>query len=276
MEDRLYIVDGAMGTELKNKGIDYNNILFANIENKEIVKSIHTSYIKAGAEIISTNTFTILSLLYENKEELFKKVLENVINLIKDIKAENPNIKIALDFGPLSASAKKKDMRNIYLKAFNIIDFKDVDYIYLETQYRLEETLIALEQFNKINKPIILSFTFNEEDLLYSGENIKEIISKVRNFNNIVALGSNCCRGPKSMFSIIEELEKYSPYKIICRPNLGTPKIIKGNLKYDYKKDDFIDDMKKIKGLGATIIGGCCGTNPDYIKLLKSNIIKNR
>ena len=267
------IMDGAMGTYLKEKGVDYKDILKFNITNPEIIKNVHDEYINAGAEVICTNTFTSLSLLQVKKYIEFELILDSALKIAYNAKNnfKDKNIKIALDFGPLSNSRYDK-LIQIYKKAFKIISNKNFDYLMIETQYDLKQTIMLLEEFKEINKPVILSFTFNKENKLYSGEDIEQILREInkKDIKNLLAIGANCSCGPKDMIKLIDDFKKYSTLPIIIKPNLGKPKNTNYELKYDCSLEDFKNYMRKIKEKGVTFLGGCCGTNPQYIKVISS------
>lgn len=270
---KTIIMDGAMGTYLKEKGIDYEEILKINVTKPQVIRNIHEGYIKSGSKIICTNTFTAFSLLESEKYDEFELIIDSALKIAKDAKNNfnDKDIKIALDFGPLGNINEDKLIK-IYKEAFKIILNKEFDYLMIETQYDLKQTFIALEKFKKINKPIILSFSFNNGNKLYSGEEVKEILEEVKKISikNLLAIGANCSCGPKGMLKLIDEFKKYTKLPLIMKPNLGIPKNINGELKYGCSLEEFKNDMKKIKEKGVTFLGGCCGTNPQYIKIISS------
>ena len=270
---RTIIMDGAMGTYLKQKGIEYKDNLKVNINNPQLIKDVHEEYIRAGAEVICTNTFTSFGLLEKDQYDEFELIIDSALKIAWNARNnfKDKDIKISLDFGPVSNISYDKLVK-VYKKAFKIIRSKNFDYLMIETQYDLKQTIIALEEFRKINKQIILSFTFNEDHKLYSGEEIKKILEEInkRQFENLHAIGANCSCGPKVMFKLVDEFKKYSNLPIIIKPNLGNSKNINGELKYDSSFQEFKSDMSKVKEKGVTFLGGCCGTNPQYIESISS------
>ncbi|WP_027632261.1 homocysteine S-methyltransferase family protein [Clostridium hydrogeniformans] len=270
--EKVILLDGAMGTYGKIKGIDYPKIPYMAIENRELLINIHREYLRAGSEIITTNSFRLNPFVIENKEEL-KGLIEATIDCAKEAIKKEGRGKIAYDIGPLGIKKNSEsEIKEGYglIKSF-IESSNDIDYILIETQYLLEESLIALEVFKDINKPLWISYTFDENGNLYSGESIEDL-ERYINKKDVCGLGINCSKGPKEAKEFIKRIRRFWKSDIIAKPNLGIPTMEEGNPKYNITKEEFRKYMEDLIKEGVTIIGGCCGTTPEYIGELKNLI----
>ncbi|MBU3194574.1 homocysteine S-methyltransferase family protein [Clostridium algidicarnis] len=269
------LLDGAMGSLLKQSGInDYKSIPELNIKNKDLIKNIHEKYIRSGSDIILTNSFSLNGISLKGDDYKLKTLIKASIDIANQSKG---NSLVAYDVGPLGVNMKdksvdSKEIYETYYEIAKIIKELNVDMIFIETMYQMEEALCVLEAFKDINKDIFLSFTFNEDNKLYSGETTKDIVRLLKDYK-LKALGFNCVDVRSKALSLTKEFKTYSPFPIIAKPNLGIPKEKDNILTYDVLESEFIDEMESIYKAGAIYIGGCCGTNPIHIKLLKERLM---
>lgn len=292
LKKRIFILDGAMGTEIKRniqlKDKQLNEEL--NIINPEIIKKIHREYIKAGADIIESNTFNSNEMALQNskfKGKSYALSFEGVM-LAKEIAKEYKNIYVAASIGPTNKSLflekndctfdvkKNEFIKDIKGQIAGVID-ADPDLILLETVYDSLNLEIMLEvikyNFNKKNKqiPIIVSLTVGENGKIFSGESFDEIIEKV-DTEDIIGYGINCSYGSEKLINLIEQIALNNRKLMIVYPNAGLPD---SNGNYKETPEIFSKYMEKImRNNKVNIVGGCCGTTSEYIKIL-SNSSKN-
>lgn len=295
LKNKILILDGAIGTVLKNYELDSKDFGGAlncyevlNKTRPDIIQEIHEKYILAGADIIETNSFNCNSLNFK-KYGLEKDVYElakRSVEIAKEAtKISKRNIYIFGAVGPTDKSLsfllknkEKKDLNDYYkLKGVfkeqisGLID-GGVDGILIETVFdrlNAKAALVASEElFKEKNKklPIFISTSVDNDGNLVSGESIESSI-KTLDRNYITGFGINCFSENKNLFSLLERMRKVSEKYIIAYPNAGFPNENKNYLEIIEKIHKNLDTILE-KNL-LNIVGGCCGTDFEYIKNLK-------
>lgn len=283
----LTILDGAMGTTLMNYGFSLGECIESfNYKKAELIKNIHLKYLEAGSDIITTNTFGANSVNLEkhgyNVEETIFKGVNLAKKAIEDYK-RNSNCSseklVALDLGPTGKLPPYGNMN--FMEVYNL--FKEqvqygvragADIILIETMLSIEEAraaVLATKEHSKL--PVFCTFTFNKEGKTMMGEGIEEIINTLEPLN-IDAIGANCSMGIQGINFIAEEFLKYSELPIIMKPNAGLPRRINNKNVYDITPLEFTIHIKELIKRGITIVGGCCGTTPEFIREISSIKIK--
>ena len=274
----LLIFDGAMGTLLQKYG--YKTCFPSlNIENPKLIMELHKLYLSAGAKVIKTNTFNadINSLKkcnqLKNIREINKKAVILAKNAISSLNLEQKSY-IAGDIGPSISRYYEVD-NDIFIESAYIqtIEFLKggVDFIILETMISLKEVKLLLKGIKRafeeldIKKELIISISPNKNgDFILDGE-LKEL-EKIDMVNYI---GLNCGSGFSSFFMGMEKFKKID----YLAPSLGLP--LKKNDEFIYQKSpkSFVDEVLKLKSdKNIKFLGGCCGTNPEYIKALSDEL----
>ena len=268
---RLYL-DGGTGTVLQSLGLPAGTPPeMWNIENPDAVVKLHRSYFEAGSNIVATNTFGVNCKKYDN----YKELIAAAFDCAKKAKEGMGDDKfIALDIGPTGHLLKPLgdlDFEEaVELFAANIIEGvkNGADLILIETMNDSLETkaaVIAAKENSDL--PIFVTNVYDESSKLMTGANPKAMITLLESLG-VTAIGMNCSLGPDKMLPIVEEFSKYSSLPIIVKPNAGLPVVKDGKTTFDKTADEFSDIGILLANAGATILGGCCGTNPEYIKKL--------
>ncbi len=269
MKNRRLYFDGGTGTVLQSMGLKSGESPeIWNIENPEKIISLHKNYLSAGADIIKTNTFGINANKFENYEEL---ILAG-INCAKVAVSEFENKFIAFDMGPLGqlleplGTLKFEEAVELFAKNIRVAKDAGVDLVLIETMNDSYETKAAvLAAKENCDLPIFVTNVYDESKKLMTGASPLAMISLLEGLE-VDAIGINCSLGPDKMLPVVEEYVKYSSLPIIVNPNAGLPKVVDGKTVFDKSADEFSDFMKQIAISGGTILGGCCGTTPEYIK----------
>lgn len=265
------IADGAMGTKLMEVGIDFKKISseMLNLESKDLIEEIHKEYIDAGAEVILSNTFMCNILNAKKRGYSLENIIINSLEIGK--KASEDKVSLALDIGPLSyyLDENSDDFENIIEKNTEKIikaGKDNFDLVLFETLGSIKEGKIAVNKAKLLTKkPIICSFTLaGKKDI----EGFLDELCNTFNESGISALGINCTEY-KVILEALDILKVKTKLPIMVKANLGIPKKVEEELKYVQTSLEFKEFSKKAKELGAKIIGGCCGTTPEYIKSLK-------
>ncbi len=268
---RLYF-DGAMGTLLQQKRLKTGECTEQwNITHPEEITAVHKSYIDSGADILCANTFGVNSLKYADCEPYIAAAFDCAKKAVGGME----NKYIALDIGPLGKLLKPlgdldfEKAVEIFANTVRIGVKYGADLILIETMNDLYETKAAvLAAKENSDLPIFVTNAYGEDGKLMTGADPKTVIATLEGLG-VDAIGLNCSVGPDKMLPVIKTYGKYCSLPIIVSPNAGLPELKNGKTVYDITADDFAKCMQKIATIGATVLGGCCGTTPEYIKATK-------
>ena len=268
----ILFFDGAMGTELQKNGLKKGELPEnLNIHYPEIVARVHKSYLDAGCNIISTNTFGANSLKFDNVTEIITKAVEIAKNTIEE---SNKNAFVALDLGPLGKLLKPYgdlEFQTAYdLYKEQVIAGKNAgaDLILIETMgdlYEIKTAVLAAKENTDL--PVLVSMIFDEKGILLTGADIKTAVITLEGLG-VDGIGMNCGLGPDQMLELLKKMQKYSSTPIFVQPNAGLPVSINGVTTYNVTPDEFAQKQLEILKNGACALGGCCGTTPDHIKAM--------
>lgn len=262
---QVMIFDGAFGTELEKCGIMTKMPETLNITAGEQIAEIHKSYIEAGCDFITTNTFGANCIKMPAEDR--KLIIEQAITLAKKHRTHQH---IMMDIGPLGkmlAPIGELSFDDAYAAFQEMVLYsKDlVDGYILETfsdLYELKCALLAVKENS--NKPVFVTMTFDQTGHTLTGTSPRIFAELMSNMGADV-IGVNCSLGPKDLKPIVEDLLRYSNKPILVQPNRGLPTIQCGRAMYTLSAQAFSDVMKEFVELGVAILGGCCGTNPEFI-----------
>lgn len=268
----LLFFDGGMGTELQKNGLEKGELPeLLNIHSPEIVKKVHKSYLDAGCDIITTNTFGANSLKFSNVEE----IITNSVNIVKDAIAESGRkAYTALDVGPLGkllapyGDLPFEDAYNLFKEQVIAGEKAGADLVLIETMgdlYEIKAAVLAAKE--NTNLPIFVSMIFDKKGTLLTGADIKTAIVTLEGLG-VDGIGLNCGLGPDQMLELLKEMIEYSSTPIFIQPNAGLPVSVNGETVYNVTPEEFAEKQLKILENGACALGGCCGTNPMHIKAM--------
>ncbi len=276
----VIVFDGGTGTYLYEKGI-YINRCFdeLNLTNPEIVKEVHNDYINAGADAIETNTFgaNVFKLTPHGLGEKVYEINLRGAQIAKSVAKDS--VLVAGSVGPLGIQIEPlgklsfdeaKDAFKDQIKG--LLD-GGVDLIILETFILAKELVQALRAVRELddNIPVIGQVTINEDGNLLSGAPLERFIDKLKDYK-IDAVGLNCSVGPKPMLDALEKLKTLTTLPISIQPNAGYPQNIGGRNIYMTSPEYMAEYAKRFIQTGASIVGGCCGTNPSHIRAIRKAV----
>ncbi len=265
---RLYF-DGGFGTMVEQMGgATLSPPELLNLSDPTLVRSIHRAYLDAGSRILAANTFGVNRDKYENYEEL----IHSALGLVKDAAKDFPDAYIAYDMGPtgrlLSPLGDLPFEEAVSLFAANAKAAKaaGADLILIETMNDAYETKAAVVGAKEgCDLPIFVTNAYDQSGRLMSGADPLAMITLLEGLS-VDAIGMNCSFGPDLMLSLLPQFYDHCSLPIIVSPNAGLPTVRDGKTVYTVDPDEFSLLMQKIAEGGATILGGCCGTTPEYIK----------
>lgn len=268
----ILFFDGAMGTELQKNGLRKGELPEnLNIHSPEIVERVHKSYLDAGCNIITTNTFGANSLKFDNVNEIITKAVEITRNTIKK---SGKNAFVALDVGPLGKLLKPygdlefQTAYDLYKEQVIAGANAGADLILIETMgdlYEIKSAVLAAKENTDL--PVLVSMIFDSKGILLTGADIKTAVINLEGLG-VDGIGMNCGLGPDQMLELLKEMKKYSSTPIFIQPNAGLPISINGVTTYNVTFEEFAQKQLEILKNGACALGGCCGTTPDHIKAM--------
>ncbi|HKL80119.1 MAG TPA: bifunctional homocysteine S-methyltransferase/methylenetetrahydrofolate reductase [Mobilitalea sp.] len=286
--DHRVILDGSMGTyysNLVNQPGAFSEL--ANLTSPEIVEAIHRDYIAAGARIIRTNTFAANCSTLKIDCAQQKLLLEAACHSAKnaagvDIKVSSEREKIWVlgDIGPIYEDAASeeeevlkeyRDMCDVFLKeglaGIHFETFSSVKYI---------EKLVPYIKEKNINMFILVSFSLNKNGYTSFGVSASRLMEGVGTIDGIDACGFNCGIGSGHMYQLLKKVAFPEQKYIFAAPNAGYPEQMQNRMVFTNNEAYFTRNMKQIAELGVDLIGGCCGTTPEYIRSMAKDIAINR
>lgn len=276
----ILVVDGAMGTLLQQLGLPSGWCPEEwNVSHPEAIKDIHRLYLEAGANIITTNTFgAIRAKLADYGFE--DKVREFNLAAVKEAKeAARPfGAMVAGSVGPLGKFLQPlgpmsfdEAYEQFYEQCCILVE-AEADLILFETFGDIGEMRAALvAAADAGNIPVVASFTFDESGRTFTGTD-PETAAVVVERLGAVAIGINCSVGPKQLVNVVHNLAKSTNLPVLVSPNAGMPEIVNGRTVFRETPETMAQFAGHFVELGASLLGGCCGTTPDHIRAINNNI----
>ena len=269
---RIYF-DGGMGTLLQKKGLKPGEKPeLWNITHAEDITDIHLAYLNAGSNVITTNTFGASCLKFDNLEEIISSAINNARKAIELFEGEKDDRFVAFDMGPTGKMLEPiGDMPfekavEVFAENVRLAAKYGADLIIIETMndsYETKAAVLAAKENSDL--PVFVTNVFDEKGKLMTGADAKAMIAMLEGLG-VDAIGMNCSLGPKQMLPRVEEYVKYASVPVIVNPNAGLPRSENGVTVFDVDSDGYAEIMKEIALLGASVLGGCCGTTPEYIE----------
>lgn len=256
---RLYC-DGGTGTLIQAAG--------DTAPRRELVGQISRDYLSAGSNIICTDTFTLNQMRPDDAEELARLAISDALAAA----TEFPEAFVAFDIGPTGRLMEPagdmtfEEAVSIFAENARFAEKYGADLIIIETMTDLNEAkaaVLAAKQNSTL--PVFVTNAYGESGRLMTGATPLEAV-KVLEAAGADAVGTNCSFGPDKLMPVVEKLVEYASVPVIVSPNAGLPVIREGKTEYDISADEFAVYMRQMADMGACILGGCCGTTPEYIR----------
>lgn len=278
LKNKVLICDGAMGTyysELTGNDVSYCE--FANLNDKDTIVKIHNEYINAGANLIRTNTFSANTYDLGVSKDRLKDIIYSGIDIAKK-SSENRSVFIGGSIGPIREDNIEECSQDILKEYKFIVDCfleKDIDIFIFETfsNYNFLKEICEYIKGKKSDSFILTQFAVKPDGFTRDGLSIIKIINEIKTIAYIDAYGFNCGSGPTHLSEIIKTIN-INGQIVSALPNAGFPEIIHERTVYPNNPNYFAKIVNDMKSLGISILGGCCGTSPAYIKELSKLIDK--
>lgn len=275
LNDKFLFFDGAMGTMLQEAGLETGELPeILNITKPEVLSNIHKNYLKAGANIITSNTFGANRLKLKDSSYSVEEIIHLAVSIAKksiaDLSATNKFV--ALDIGPIGTllspigTLSFQDAYDIFKEQILAGVKAGVDIILIETMtdiYELKAAILAAKENSDL--PVFSTMSFQENGRTFSGTDVATFVFLAEGLG-VDALGVNCSLGPEQLQAIVDQLLKYSSTPVMVQANAGLPKYENNKTLYDIDPDKYSEEIKLMAQKGVAILGGCCGTTPQYIE----------
>jgi 5-methyltetrahydrofolate--homocysteine methyltransferase len=276
-KEKIMVFDGAMGTMLMAAGLSSGESPVAwNLEKPQVVADVHKKYYEAGSDVVHTNTFVgnpikLIDPELREKMEILNaegaRIAKGVCPAGKFVAGDmGPTGKLIEPIGDLPPD---EAAASFYQQASALIK-GGVDFISIETMYSLEETILAVQEAKRAGGDIVViaSITYNKTKKGFytmMGEGVAACVSGLEEAGADV-IGANCSLGSKDMIDLTKEIRAATERPILIQPNAGNPEFRDGLTTYTQTPAEFALDIKAIKEEGADMVGGCCGTTPEFIE----------
>lgn len=282
LEKQIVLMDGAMGTYFNRLHPEEGEAESANISHPEWIKEIHKKYILAGAKMIRTNTFAINHMLFE-KEVIKANLVAAVRNAKAAVKETNTDTFIASSIGPirLSGEMEENQVMEEYQLIFDTLLQEGIRIFILETfadtamVVKIAEYLRILSK-EKIGEEVFILAQFSVNRMGYTkyGYSMQRLVNELENETAVSGIGFNCGIGVAHMNKLLGEVRFSKDCMLSVLPNAGYEHISYGRQLYIDKPVYYAASMEQLIAKGANLIGGCCGTTPEYIKALSEILEK--
>lgn len=276
IKNNILVIDGAMGTMLQKKGLKLGeNPELLNIKEKDIIREIHKEYIDNGAMVITTNTFGANELKLAEIGYSVEEIIDAAVKLAKESIGEKEGVYAALDVGPIGqllepmGTLKFEEAYEIFKRQIVQGAESGADLIIIETMtdlYEAKAALLAAKENSDL--PVFVTMSFEANGRTFTGCT-PESMAVVLESLGADAVGVNCSLGPAELLPLIERVTKTVSIPVMAQPNAGLPEIEDGKTVFNVTADEFASVMEKYLDLGVSVVGGCCGTNPEFTKKLR-------
>ncbi len=274
-DEHVYLFDGAMGTMLYSKGVFINKCYDElNVRNPEIVLEVHRQYVKAGAEILETNTYGAnrVKLHGFGIEDELRDINMRAAEIAR--KAAGDGVYVAGAIGPLGIRIEPygptalDEAREIFREQAAALNEAGVDLFVCETFSNIAEIEQAIAAIREVcSLPVIAQMTIGTDGRTIFNDVPRTFAQRLDRAGADV-IGINCSVGPDLMLDAIEEIAAVTAKKISCQPNAGLPRDVNGRQMYMASPEYFSKYAKRLIHKGVKFIGGCCGTTPEHVKMM--------
>jgi len=285
LSSQTLLADGAMGTMLHTRGVGFDKCFDElNLTNPSAVAEIHRAYIEAGAQLIITNTFGAnrFKLTKHGLQDKIIEINKAGVDLAKRVvSASFREVLVAGDVGPLGVRiapygrVKPEAAREAFAEQIRALAESGVDLIVIETfsdLYEIREAIKAardVESSQNSPLPVVASVTFTRDDRTLLGDDPVKVARMLKEAY-VDVIGINCSGGPAQLLRLLKQMTPAAPNaKFWVKPNAGWPEQVGGRIMYPADAEYFGEYALSFREAGASVVGGCCGTTPQHIAVMK-------
>jgi 5-methyltetrahydrofolate--homocysteine methyltransferase len=277
LRERVVLFDGGLGTELFREGLPQGTCPeLWNIDRPEVVREIHRRYFTAGSDVVSTNSFggSPVKLAGHGLEtrcrELNLAAARNAMAVRPEGKYVGGSIGPAGKFLKPTGDLEEEDLAKAFAVQAEALTEGGVDFLLVETMYDLREALSALRGARSVSPlPVFITMTFSSTPrgfFTIMGNGVRQCVQELEK-RDVPVVGANCTLDSAAMVGLVKEFRKETSLPLLIQANAGQPSVSgDGTVVYAQDMDDYIRHVPLLIAGGANLIGGCCGTNPEYIR----------
>jgi len=280
IKQQAVLGDGSIGITLFTRlGYQFKTSEEFNLHQPEDVLKLHRDYVEAGAQILTTNTFTAnrVKLASAGLSDKLEEINRKAASLAREAAGDSawvfgsmgPTGQLLEPLGDLSS----QQAFDAYAEQATILAEAGVDIIGIETMSALDESKAAYDAIRSVTKlPIVVSFTFDAKIRTMMGTTPEQVVQAGLEWGADV-VGTNCGVGPDEVEQALERMAEAAPEALLWgKPNAGLPHLEGDRAVYSIGPDRFADYAERVFGLGVRVIGGCCGTTPDHIRAMAERL----
>jgi 5-methyltetrahydrofolate--homocysteine methyltransferase len=273
------LADGAMGTELQRRKLSLNSCPeLYNVTQTEIIQSIHADYYAAGSDIVETNTFggSRIRLAQYGNGKRVKELNRKAAEIAKEVCPDGKFV--AGSMGPLGeliepfGTVKLTDAYDNFKEQAIALAEGGADIIFVETMMSVEEAETAVKAVKEATSlPVSATMTFNITDsgvFTSFGVDAQTAVTRLSDAGADL-IGSNCGEGVSVILAVLKEMQVLTELPLVGQPNAGKPRLAEKGYIYDETPEYMEPKIRELAGFNLGILGGCCGTTPDYIKMMR-------
>lgn len=281
---RMLLGDGAWGTQLQRAGLGFGECAEEwNASHPDVVKNIAAEYLAAGADFCLTNTFGAnrYRLTRHGYADRLREFNLEGVRLSREAAAASGAV-VAASVGPTGefiqpeGMLSTQEMRSAFREQLDVLKEAGADAVCIETMYVIEEAALAIEAAKVAGFYCIASVTFDSTPNGFRtmlGSSIQDAVEAMDRAGADV-IGSNCGNGIAEMVMIAREMRPLTQKPLMIKSNAGMPELIGGTAVYNETPESMSRYVAELKDAGVSIIGGCCGTTPEHIRLFRAEISK--
>lgn len=284
IQKKIVVLDGATGSNLQKRGMPVGVCPEQWIvENPNVMKELQMDYIAAGTDILYAPTFGCNRIklaeygLSDQIVEMNQKLISISKNAVAEAKADRP-VYVA---GNLTMTGEQlypigtlefEELVEIYKEQIGILADVGVDLLVVETMMSLQECRAAVIAAKEVCElPVMVTLSFNEDERTLYGTDAETAMIVLQNLG-ADAVGLNCSTGPDKMHSMIADMKRVANVPIVVKPNAGLPELIDGETVFNMEPQQFAMEMAALLAHGVSVVGGCCGTTPEHIRVLAEQV----
>ena len=280
----VVLLDGATGSNFRKAGMPVGvcGELWA-LEHPEVVLKLQRAYAEAGSRIVYAPTFSAnrIGLSMHGLQERLVELNTKLLALTRE--AVGDHVYVA---GDVTTTGKMLEPRgeityqelyDVYKEQIRVLSDGGADLIVAETMLDVEETLVVLDAAQSVcDLPVMCSLTLEADGSAVYGGSAVEMVESLQEMG-ADAVGLNCSVGPDQLEAVVASMKRVAKVPVLAKPNAGMPEIDeKGEAHYSMSPEHFASSVKRLVECGAQLVGGCCGTDPEYIRLLAKELGLNR
>ena len=282
----VVVADGGTGALLSTRVARLRCPEEANLKAPETVVGVHLAFIRAGAELIETNTFGAnrRKLSANLLDDRLAEIIENGVKLAREAReVAGAPILIAGSIGPLGdleGTSGAEDSFDVFTEQARLLEGRGVDLFMVETFFDLGELVTAIEAVQGVSSlPIVAQLTFDEDAQTLAGVSAAQAVERLGGLG-VTAIGANCGLGPQAALAALSEMSSLvgeNGLMLTAQPNVGLPSRSDGRIVYPNATPDYFAEFAaQASALGARIVGGCCGTMPAQIAAIRQAVEEER